>query len=249
MSGGVRGGKILRSVYTGVLDCLFPKHCLLCKQEGEYACPSCVQGLHLSYPLHCFGCEKSSISGELCAVCQLRYAFGGVIIAGNYEDTPLGTLITTCKYRFVKEIADSLGWLVCQKLEKVITNPNVDISLAEHFFQAVVTAVPLSKRRWRQREFNQADLMARVVAQYFNLRYEPDWLGRRSRKPQSSLDEKQRQRNLVDSFFVQKQLEDIPQLVLVIDDVITTGATLQESARVLQGIGVEQVWGVMVAKG
>ncbi len=249
MQGGDKNISFMHLLTTGLFDILFPKYCVSCGLEGSYCCVSCQLQLESLYPVVCFGCRQSVMFGELCADCQPRFSFDGVIIAADYEDEIVGTIIKQCKYRFIKELGDVMGWFLAQKIKKLLEKCNGNSAFEKDFFQSLVIAMPLSRRRQRQREFNQAELVVDFFAHYFSLISLNTILARNHRRPQASLSESARQENLTGSFFIKTNSVVISKMVLVVDDVITTGATLEEAARVLKAAGVEKVWGLMVAKG
>mgnify|MGYP001179605539 CR=1 FL=1 len=248
MSGGnienTSTGKI--NLIQWFLDCIFPKECLICKQEGTYWCQSCQGQALFTYPSICFGCAKVNEPSGLCKDCQPRYAFDGIIIAADYEDEVISTFIRTYKYRFVSSLAFELSILLKKKLEFFIQQPHAGYRIDKNFFSAVVMGVPLSQRRGRWREFNQADLLALQVAEYCNLEYTNDILQREHRRAQAKLNSAERLHNLMDSFYVTARP---PLLVILVDDVVTTGATLQEAAKTLKQAGTLEVWGLVIAKG
>lgn len=187
--------------------------------------------------------------GATCPACQLQYSFDGVIISADYDETVVGQLVKLCKYRFVKELGEIMGWLLAEKVRQLLERSEGETLFDRLFFQSVVIPIPLSARRLRQREFNQVDIIGRFVANYFSLPYYSTLLGRKHTKAQATLSEDKRKHNIEGSFFVKKLPENVPELVLVVDDVITTAATLHEAARVLKENGVKRVWGLIVAKG
>lgn len=249
MHGGDTHKTILRLLSEGVFDILFPKYCLVCKKEGSYCCEECQLQLKPIYPTTCFGCHVITAFGELCKNCKPTYSFDGIIISADYEDEIINKLIKQCKYRFVKELGEIMGWLLAEKVAKLLQQSNNQSDFDKEFFQSVVIPIPLSRRRLRQREFNQSEIIAQFFASYFSLEYQPQLLGRNHRKPQASLSEELREKNVKDSFFVKEMSHPVPKTVFVVDDVITTGATLEEAAQVLKEQGVENVWGMIVAKG
>jgi ComF family protein len=228
------------------LDCLFPKECLICKHEGGYFCQSCQAKTLFTYPLICFGCSKINVSSGICQDCQPRYAFDGIIIAADYEDEVIGALIRMYKYRFVKSLAYDLSNILNKKLEVFIQQSQLGYVIEHDFFSAVVLGVPLSQRRERWREFNQAQLLAMQVAEYCNLEFRNDILQREHRPAQAKLNSSERLHNLIDSF---QATTTSPSLIILVDDVVTTGATLHEAAKALKKAGALEVWGLVVAKG
>ncbi|MCR4277390.1 MAG: ComF family protein [Candidatus Berkelbacteria bacterium] len=110
-----------------------------------------------------------------------------------------------------------------------------------------VTAVPLSKERQMKRGFNQSALIAKKltepVYEYMEL-----LIKKRETKPQVKLTKKIREKNLLRSFTIKRGVE-IPNQVILVDDVITTGSTLKETARILRKAGVKKVWVLTIAHG
>lgn len=249
MTGGDTKLNFFRFLSESVFDVIFPKYCLVCQAEGMYCCELCQLSLNPIYPLACFSCQRVSPYGELCSDCRPRFSFDGVIIVADYEDEIISTMIKQCKYRYIKELGEIMGRLLAQKIKKLLERSNVSSEFEEYFFHSLVTAIPLSNRRRRQREFNQAELIAHFFGYYFLLSSSYTILSRDHRRPQVALSEKVRRKNIAGSFSANIDLGYVPSMVLVIDDVITTGATLEEAARVLKAKGVEKVWGLMIAKG
>ncbi len=237
---------LLSKFWCFLLDCLFPIECLVCGREGEYICGDCAAVPVPAYPALCFGCHKPEELGRLCLDCSPRWAFDGVIIAADYEHERVRSLIRTCKYRFVTEVAVELAALTIPALKNFMENMPEDSEIAESFFNAKIIPVPLSKRRLHWRGFNQAALIGERIATYFALELNDGILQRRHRRAQATLGEAQRLENLSGSF----RLEGVvPSLVILVDDVITTGTTLNECAKVLKTAGAQEVWCVAVAKG
>ena len=113
----------------------------------------------------------------------------------------------------------------------------------------LVVPVPLSRKRRRWRGFNQAELLARAVAQNYGLTLDSNNLIRiKHKKPQAKLNEIHRLANVKECFAWRGGDLNKKNIILV-DDVVTTGATLNECAKVLKAAGAGQVWGLVVAKG
>jgi ComF family protein len=121
--------------------------------------------------------------------------------------------------------------------------------------------VPLHKRKLRERGFNQAELLAKEVAEYFSLSLETKALIRKKYTPPQvrTKNHKARRESLknafeISSIFTKKCISENTnflkeKIIILIDDVTTTGATLFEAAKVLKRAGAKEVWGLVVAKG
>lgn len=110
--------------------------------------------------------------------------------------------------------------------------------------------VPLDKKRYREREFNQAHLLAKVVSRRFKIPFSPSALRRtKITLPQTGLNLKQRKENVKGLFRVARARECRGKTVLIIDDVFTTGSTANECAKVLSLAGAREVNILTVARG
>ena len=228
------------------LDCLFPKYCLECGSEGRYWCELCQSKPPQLYPQICFACSKRCDISGICFDCQPRYAFDGVLIASDYDQPIIQALIHNFKYRFISELSFELSLFLRKKIDSFLyVIPDTSL-LSTNFFNVTVIPVPLSKKRLRYREFNQAELLANHIVSYCGLVIRTDMLFRSHSTPQVKLTGEARQKNLEGLFYIK---QTPPDMVLLVDDVITTGATLHESAKVLKQAGAKEVWVLVVAKG
>ena len=108
--------------------------------------------------------------------------------------------------------------------------------------------MPLHKKRQRLRGFNQSEQLARAISKNFNLEINHNLIRIKHKKAQAKLHEKNRWENIKNCFSYQgKNLNN--KNILLIDDVATTGATLNECAKVLKENNAKEVWGLVVAKG
>ncbi len=202
-----------------LLDLLFPKYCLTCHREGEYWCEQCKMK-----PLKAWDGNLQLIGTKY---------FDEIICVADYEDETIHKLIKACKYRFIKEITRDLAELLYKELQKQHSN-------------AVLVPVPLSASRERWRGFNQAALIAQVIAKELNMEYLPILKRTKHTKAQAKLTEQERLINMKDCF---KVVGNVPNQAILIDDVITTGTTINECARVLREAGTQHIIIAVVAKG
>ncbi len=111
----------------------------------------------------------------------------------------------------------------------------------------VVVPIPLSVERLRQRGFNQAGLLSHNLAEQGQCTIWTDLIRIRTTAAQAELGLKERQRNVRGAFRVSKR--PAPKRVVLVDDVVTTGATLTQACRALKKAGTEEVWAVTIAHG
>jgi len=113
----------------------------------------------------------------------------------------------------------------------------------------LVVPIPLHRKKLRERGFNQAELIAKVVAQHLQVRLTKGNLKRiKATVTQTSLDRKERRRNLREAFTVKNRDEFQAKNVLLVDDVYTTGTTIKEAARVLKEARVKDVYVFALAR-
>jgi len=222
-----------------ILNLLFPLACILCNapvRERRWGpvCPPCWSRMKPLEPPYCPQCGMPAPSIEgLCGQCRLQeHAFDFARSALVFND-PLREVIHHLKYSDRVSLAYPLGTLLCECLER------------EPFQSHVVMPVPLHRKRERQRGFNQAGLIAESLER-LNRTIDTSTLYRRKNTPsQTGLSRSQRTRNLSGAFEVRGR---VPECVLVIDDVFTTGSTLHEVAKTLKRHGAERVEVLTVAR-
>lgn len=230
-----------------IFDLIFPIECVECGKEGEFLCAECFLKLNFNNIQYCLNCKKIGEKGEFCSLCRKKYYLDGVLIAGNYDHKILSKLIKTYKYKFAKKIATPLSLY----LEKFIKIRNFEPMIKSY---NCVVPIPLSKNRLNWRGFNQSEEIARIISDKYNLKLINGSLIRtKNKKPQAKLKEKERIEN-VEECFAWRDDKKNPLLIkgkkiILIDDIVTTGATLNECAKILKENGAKKVWGIVIAKG
>ena len=221
-------------------DWLLPRHCLLCLGPAETIdlCSGCRGDLpHIPNP--CAGCAVPLAAGRLCARCARRRSpFGAVHIPFIYAP-PVTSLIHGLKFRHRLQAASVLGELLADHLES-----------ANSQLPPVLLPVPLHPRRQRQRGFNQAVEIARPLAERFELSLCPRAARRiRDTAAQSGLeDAASRRRNVRGAFSVDAAALKNVRQVAVVDDVVTTGATVMALAAALRRAGIVRLTLISVAR-
>ena len=187
--------------------------------------------------------EKDDDGLRRCPVCRrIDRPFERAVAYGSYEGA-LRELIHLLKYNGVRPAARVLGRMLAESVA----------GLEPAFEQeaVLVIPVPLFKVKRRQREFNQAELIARAALRVLGARFqlEPDILQRtRDTHSQIGLTSHQRRENLRGAFAVARAQEVTGREVLLVDDVYTTGTTATECSRVLRKAGASRVWVATVAR-
>jgi len=219
------------------LNLLFPQWCVGCGKRGDFICHSCRSSLPRIMPPLCPRCGKPQSSGILCSNCVSWQAEIDGIRSPFRFDGVMRQAIHQLKYRNLRTLAAPLARLLNDYL---ITSPVPG---------EVLVPVPLHRKRLRERGYNQSSLLARELSKLTSLPVVNDCLIRQRHAPPqtrtSTVDE--RQSNVVDAFACGDQrLRD--KQVLLIDDVSTSGATLDACAAALKAAGATSVWGLVLAR-
>jgi ComF family protein len=149
---------------------------------------------------------------------------------------PLKEAIHKYKYEYVKALRDDLSDIAWPYLEDFPKN-------------AILTCVPSSPKRLAWRGYNQAEEIAKILAQKTGMRYYPNLLRRTEYKiPQTQLRRKERFENVKNSFKAGKKMDLEGKQVVIFDDLVTSGATLDACARELRKMGATRVWGFVLAR-
>lgn len=222
-------------------DILFPKFCLECKTNGRYLCPKCIKKVGFASGV-CPMCTRPSIDGMTHTKCKKPFGMDGLIIVWKYKGV-VKKCILKLKYQFAWDISEELANSITEALrfsEKVTPE------------DAILVPVPLHRRRFNWRGFNQAGVVGEKAAQRLGWKYVPELLIRKKNiAPQAQVEHKDdRLKNTLGAFAINKNqtLLHISQSNIVLfDDVWTTGATMREATKVLKRHGARSVWGMAIA--
>ena len=233
-----------------VFDFLFPPHCISCHKLTQnqhsfysYLCPQCLKKINLTKDNFCYGCYQPNLWGGTCQKCKKIKPLNGLIIASSYQNPILKEAIHYFKYYNIKSLSLTLSWLVMQKIKNFPWRNKKDW---------LFVPVPLAKKRLKFRGFNQAKLIAHNLAFWLGIPISSDIIKRiKFRLPQMEVqNQKERIRNISGCFKINKNFNLVllkNKKIMLIDDVITTGATLNECANLLRP-HVKEVWGCVIAK-
>jgi len=228
------------SVKNFVLDLLFPKKCVCCGKLDFYACAGCFKKIIFIKQSTCPECGKLSEKGRYCLKCRKGKSLKGVILATYFEEGPIRELVHVYKYNGVFDIKSLLGGFLLEALKR------------EGFTEDFVLAyVPLHRKKLIKRGYNQSELLAQEIAKTLEIEFVRELLiKKKETKSQIGLKRKERLESQKGSFEIntrRKQLI-VGRKVVLVDDIFTTGATLNECAKVLKENGVKEVWGLAIGR-
>jgi len=213
------------------LDLMFPPTCVRCRKIGRWICETCWQQIDWVVGQKCGGCGRPWIGG-FCPEC-------------SGAGTSLDSLSAVTAFRGVsREAVHALKYYgrhaIASMMARLMADAFTDFPIDR------VSHVPLHPSRRRERGYDQAAMLARGIAALIDLPYEANTLRRvRRTRQQVTLSGEQRQRNVAGAFEAREQLDGIS--VLLVDDVITTGATMEAAAEAAREAGAQRVAGIAFA--
>ena len=223
-----------------ILDFLFPPCCAGCQKSGHILCPSCIMQISpLPAPV-CRHCSTPLITGGICKQCQYHpLKLSRVRVVGAYQG-PLRSCIHALKYNANTRVAEPLGQLLAEGY--INSDMHAD----------VVIPVPLHRERQQQRGYNHAYLLAHHCSARIGVPLRNDVLIRHRATPaQVGLNTIERRENVAGAFLCTQAFATHAlhgRTMLLIDDVYTTGATLEACAAPLFAAGAKAVCGLVLAR-
>ncbi len=223
-----------------VLDLLFPPQCVLCKRGGHVLCPLCLRSIQPLRPPVCPHCGTQLLAYAQCPKCQYGAIHLSMLrVFGIYEQS-LRLCIHALKYNGQTRLAEPLGTLLAQAYRGYGLRADL------------LMPVPLHKEREQQRGYNQTALLARECAGQLGIPLREDILLRtRATATQAGLKAWERQQNVTGAFSCQPQFTTgalLGRAILMIDDVCTTGSTLEACAAPLFAAGARSVCALVLAR-
>lgn len=236
-----RKSDFFRRLWDSVCDYIFPKECFGCSKEGEYLCSACFDKIQLFDEFPCFICNEGAFEQGLCPDCREKTGIDRIIVATRYNDNYAGKMVEALKYDFLESTAQSIAGLLISQIENKQLHPV--------FTNAVILPIPLHKKRFAERGFNQSALLAERLAMFYNCEVNGNLLLRQKNTlQQAKLSKEERSENVKDAFAVDIATA-VPENIILVDDVLTTGSTFSQSAQALKAAGVKQVCCVAVCHG
>lgn len=225
-----------------ILNILFPRRCPVCGEIAEPAgsliCPACFQKLSFVKSPVCKICGKEIefSAAEYCGDCARRchsFEYGAALL--NYDETAKRSM-AKIKYQNKREYLDFYGAAMAARFEKTVARMHVD----------AIVPVPIHPSRKRARGFNQAQVLAEILGKRLDLLVCPKMLLRTKKTlPQKNLTAKDRLSNLSGAFAAGR-IPDGVESVLIVDDIYTTGSTMEACAAALKAAGVKRVYFLVI---
>lgn len=227
----------------------YPLRCPVCHDIVPYEdvalgiCHACVQAIPLIRGSRCFCCGRKLLveTDEYCLDCQKTRPFHvydrGLALC-SYDEL-MRACVYRLKYGHRGEYGMSLGRLMGRYFYKSLTRLDAD----------GIVAVPLHPKRQKKRGYNQAELLAKGVSKVTGIPYYEGYILRQKNTlPSKDLNPVQRQNNLKNAFKVRQNVVKL-NITIVIDDIYTTGSTIDAVCRALKRAGTKRVYFLVLAIG
>lgn len=226
--------KAYRSIWSG-LDLLFPPYCGGCGSPGSRWCTTCHGNVKILNGIVCEVCGLPQDAPGMCGACLIgRPRFRSLRAWAVFED-PVQSVLHKLKYRRDLSLGDAIAAAMMPFVHGL--NWNMDM----------IVPVPLGKQRMRERGYNQVAMIAKPLAMGLGLQYSSHALVRRKEtRSQVGLNREERQKNVHGAFRADVGVKG--KVVLIMDDVSTTGSTLSSGADALYAAGAKDVYALTVAR-
>ncbi len=234
-------------------DLLFPKFCLGCQTEGTFLCEDCRELLEIIDHGYClcerstFWIPKNSKEGK-CPKCRHKKLSGLYFALSYKEKTLTRKLIHQFKYKpFIKNLAKPLASLLIEHFIKTGKNTN------DPWENGVLVPVPLDQKKIKDRGYNQSEELSKELSKVLKIPVASNILIKiKSTPPQMEQKREERLKNLAGAFTINKNCatSEIAQFskIFLVDDVYTTGSTMEHCSQVLLDAGAKSVWGIALAR-
>lgn len=240
---------MLRSFIRRLTDIAYPKVCLACKRRldgsspEDYICDGCRLKIKRNLPPFCSSCgrhlERKSLNKSICPVCLRRRLYFDRAFSPCLYEGVAKELIHEFKYKGKEYLGKPLSKIMIEFIK--------EYELPVDYLDFIIP-MPLHKTRLREREFNQSEILSRKIAGEFKKDVLAGALKRlRPTKTQTELPTDKRFENVRNSFSVPKENDLKNRNILIVDDVLTTGATSSEAARALKDAGANIVFVLTLA--
>ena len=233
---------MLKDLFTGFCDLVFPPNCLICRQHltkpdiKTFLCEKCFNSIKQNSPPFCPKCSRYlgiRPHSSRCSHCiKIQPNFDFAWSSCIYKE-PLKGLIIRYKYHQKTLLRHDFSKIMINFINKYY----LDIDQFD-----LIIPVPLSSTRLRERSYNQSLLLAKLIANKYQIKLSTNNLKRsKHTTAHALLNEKERWTNIRGAFRIKYPDQYINKNILIIDDLLTTGATTSEIAKILKRSGAKTV--------
>lgn len=231
-------GKTLNLIKELLLDLFFPLVCLNCRKEGSYLCQDCLALIDVLEIQYCPFCQAPKITptGKTCKKCQRDKTLNGLFAATSLKNPLARKMINQFKYEpFVKSLAQPLASLIIAHFQILGKSPTF---LKKTKNQFLLIPLPLEKSKLKQIGFNGAEEIAEELSQVLKIPSINNLLFKT----------KETDKNIKETFLIKNSGKIENKKILLVNDLFTTGAPMEECAKLLKKAGAKEIWGVVAAR-
>ena len=223
-----------------IISAIAPLSCLGCGIEGQALCIACSTPEILPFGERCWRCNRQSLGARVCSSCRSFRGPTTVWINSDYHGL-VQAAVKKYKFSHARSLAQPMASLMAQTLK--LYNQASTINRRQY----LVVALPTATSRKRRRGFGHSELLARHIAARLGLK-NLNAIGRLDQSRQVGAAKLVRLNQLQGNYFVKHPESVANRNILLVDDVVTTGASLREAARVLRSAGAQRVDALVFAK-
>ena len=215
-----------------IINVVAPHNCLGCGSEGSILCGWCSNDAFLPLPPRCYRCYAQTADSAVCKKCRPQVRLSHVWVATEYKSMAK-KLIYSFKFERAQAAAPILASYMLNSLP--------------YLAEAVIVPIPTATSRKRQRGYDHTELLARCLARETRLEV-CSALGRTGQSRQVGSKRAQRRKQLQNAFHAVRPQDISGKHVLLVEDIVTTGATLEAAAKTLKTAGAKRVSAVVFAQ-
>ena len=229
------------NIFSSFIDLIFPKTCIECNSrlndKKQILCSDCEQSLDfLTGVCEICGAPKENVS---CEICESNKFFFDKARSIFFFDNTIQNLIHNLKYNEMKGVSEFLGKYTKEYLSKFEPFDKIDF----------IVPVPLHKVKKRSRGFNQSEFLTRVISEKTNWTHITDLILRKKfTETQTKLSRTKRQENVSDAFKLNPKFNIENKSILIVDDVFTTGATINSTCKLLRNHNANKIYVLTIAR-
>ncbi|BEI59381.1 ComF family protein [Blautia luti] len=232
----------MKKLIENILNVFYPRCCPVCqkvlKDQNRMICPECEENLHPVGHPRCFLCGKPVNAGEYCRDCEKHHHLFDQGIGIFVYDERMRRSVTRYKYYGCREYGDFYAAAMYRFGRKEILRWDPQL----------IVPVPIHRTKLRMRGFNQSEYLAERLGRYTGIPVDPDLVQKVRRTPsQKKLTAVQRRKNLESAFRVTRKISE--KRILLVDDVYTTGSTMDAMAACLKKKGGEKIYFLTLCTG
>ncbi len=223
-----------------VVDAIFPRFCVSCNKEGSLWCNACdaawIQPVMIAV---CPFCTMTG-SNRVCRPCSTKNYLNGLSACSPYGNPVVRKALSCWKYDGDRSIEPVIKkWLMQSR--DLLHTPHSD------FF---VTHIPIHPTRRRSRGFDQAEMISSWIGEMYGMPSKSLLIRTKKTRSQAMTRHTDRHVGQLDGIFkIDPMITKLPKMIVLCDDVFTSGATMDAAAKCLKEVGAQEVWGLVVGKG